>query len=91
MARSGQGLSPCVSVMSQTLGEGGHLLLCLPWASNTVCFPKVNNPREGARTTVAFAVPHLHPDEVLHPEGVTDATLGEGVTATVLRAVQLTR
>lgn len=51
----------------------------------------MNNPREVARTTVAFAVPHLHPDEVLHPEGVTDTTLGEGVTAPMLRAVQLTR
>jgi len=51
----------------------------------------VNNRREAARTTVALAVPHLHPDEVLHPERVTDAALGEGVTATVLGAVQLTR
>lgn len=51
----------------------------------------MNNPGEAARTTVAFAIPHLHPDEVLHPEGVTDATLGEGVTAPMLGAVQLTR
>lgn len=44
----------------------------------------------GSRTAVAFAVPHLHPEEVLHPERVTHAALGEGVTAPVLRAVQLT-
>lgn len=62
-----------------------------PRLSNTVCFPKMNSPREAARTAVAFAVPHLRPDEVLHPERVTDAALGEGVTAPVLGAVQLTR
>lgn len=89
--RAGQGLSPRVSIMSERLGESRYPLLCLHWVSNTVCFPKMNNPGEVARTTVAFAIPHLHPDEVLHPERVTDATLGEGVTAPMLRAVQLTR
>lgn len=56
----------------------------------TFCLLKVNT-REISHTTVAFAIPHLHPDEVLHPERVADTALGEGVTAAVLRAIQLTR
>lgn len=63
----------------------------LPTLAFKHCFPQMNNPREVAHTAVAFTVSHLHPDEVLHPERVTDAALGEGITATMLRAVQLTR
>lgn len=57
---------------------GVSLPRCPPWGVHSL------------HTTVAFAVPHLHPEEILHPEGVTHTALGEGVTAPVLRAVQLT-
>lgn len=63
--------------------------MCPAWVSNRGFSAKVPRPG-GSLTAVAFAVPHLHPEEILHPEGVTHAALGEGVTAPVLRAVQLT-
>lgn len=44
---------------------------------------------QNGHTTVALAIAHLHFDEILHPERITDATLGEGVAVAMLRTIQL--
>lgn len=88
--RPGQGPPPRAGMMSEIQRAIRHLLHSIPRATNSVCFLKVSKARELSHTTVTFAIPHLHLDEVLHPKGVTDTAFGEGVTAPVLRAVQLT-
>lgn len=40
-------------------------------------------------TTVAVSIPQLHLDEILHPERVTDAAFGKGITVAMVRTVQL--